>query len=183
MNRQRLLLFLVLLTACANVAAAVPRNWVLSGVTFADGGTASGSFTFDAATSTYSNINVTTTTGSVRSGAVYHFVSGGLTPSNVQVLVATIGSGDPTGTPALAFFFGGAGLAGSSPVSIVDGQEANCSNSSCSTPTAPSRFVTGGSAIQISTVPAVSTAAALLTAALLAGAVLLSLRRAARGEV
>ena len=42
------------------VANGVPLIWYLSGVEFTDGGTASGSFTYDADSNTYSNINITT---------------------------------------------------------------------------------------------------------------------------
>lgn len=47
------------------LAHAVPITWTLSGVTFDDGGTASGSFVFDADTSAYSAISIDTTAGSV----------------------------------------------------------------------------------------------------------------------
>lgn len=50
---------------------AIPIQWTLSGITFADGGTATGSFFYDADTNVYSSINITTTTGSVRTGATY----------------------------------------------------------------------------------------------------------------
>ncbi|MBV9082048.1 MAG: hypothetical protein JOZ62_05190 [Acidobacteriaceae bacterium] len=40
------------------------RKWVLNNVIFNDGGTASGYFTYDAATGTYLDINITTTPGS-----------------------------------------------------------------------------------------------------------------------
>ena len=46
----------------ANAAAV---TWTLSGVTFDDGGTASGSFSYDADLNVYSNISVITTPGSV----------------------------------------------------------------------------------------------------------------------
>lgn len=42
-------------------AIAMPITWNLQGVTFNDGGTASGSFVYDADTSTYSSINIQTT--------------------------------------------------------------------------------------------------------------------------
>lgn len=42
-------------------ANAMPITWNLQGVTFNDGGTASGSFVYDADTSMYSSINIQTT--------------------------------------------------------------------------------------------------------------------------
>jgi hypothetical protein len=59
---------LVLLTA--QTASAVPIQWTLDGVTFIDGGTASGSFVFDADLSIYSSINTSTTAGSTCSPAL-----------------------------------------------------------------------------------------------------------------
>ena len=44
-------------------------------MTFDDGGTASGSFVYDAVTNTYSAINVTTTTGATLAGATYTSLS------------------------------------------------------------------------------------------------------------
>ena len=44
-------------------AHAVPVVWSVDGLTRADGGTVSGSFTYDADTGTYSAVNVTTTQG------------------------------------------------------------------------------------------------------------------------
>ncbi len=68
----------VLIGACcfASVGAlASPVTWDLSPVTLSDGGMASGSFTYDAATNTFSGIDITTTTGSLRAGGVYTFPS------------------------------------------------------------------------------------------------------------
>jgi len=56
-------------------ASANPILWSLVGVTFNDGGTASGSFVYDADTNTYSNISVTTTEGSAFGGAVYTLIN------------------------------------------------------------------------------------------------------------
>ena len=45
------------------VLSAAPVTWFLSGVTLSDGGRAFGSFTFDATTTTYTNVNIMTTPG------------------------------------------------------------------------------------------------------------------------
>jgi len=57
---------LSLLSVSAN---AVPVAWTLDNVVFADGSTASGSFTFDADTSTYSDLSIVTTPGTVITSA------------------------------------------------------------------------------------------------------------------
>ena len=51
------------LLATPLVAHAIPVTWTLSGVTFTGGGTASGSFDFDADLGSYSNVALTTTAG------------------------------------------------------------------------------------------------------------------------
>ncbi len=63
---------LALLTfSLAQSAHAIPIQWTLSGITFSDGGTAAGSFVYDADTNVYSSIDITTTAGSVLPGATY----------------------------------------------------------------------------------------------------------------
>ena len=62
--------FTLLLAICASfllvpAAQATPIIWYLSNVTFTGGGMASGSFTYDASTNTYSAINISTTGGSL----------------------------------------------------------------------------------------------------------------------
>ena len=45
----------------SQAAQAIPVTWVLSGITFADGGTASGTFVYDADANVFSAINIVTT--------------------------------------------------------------------------------------------------------------------------
>jgi len=52
-------------------AEAAPLTWTLDGVTFPDGGSANGSFVFDADTNIYSNIAINTTTTTTFVGATY----------------------------------------------------------------------------------------------------------------
>jgi hypothetical protein len=59
----------------AQSASANPILWSLVGVTFDDGGTAYGSFVYDADTNTYSNISITTTAGSAFGGATYTLIN------------------------------------------------------------------------------------------------------------
>jgi hypothetical protein len=67
--RQLLLVSLLLCSATAN---AIPVTWTLENVIFDDGGTAFGSYTYDATANTFSNISITTTgTGGVFSGTFY----------------------------------------------------------------------------------------------------------------
>ncbi|MBJ7901507.1 MAG: hypothetical protein GC158_16675 [Cyanobacteria bacterium RI_101] len=47
--------------ALAPSAEAIPVNWALNGVTFTDGASATGGFTYDADTNTYSNVSISVT--------------------------------------------------------------------------------------------------------------------------
>src|SRR5438270_11682743 len=94
---------LTLAMVLAASAAAAPILYSVSG-TFTDGGTVTGSFAYDAATNTYSNVSITTTTGSVRTGATYHFVCGqdvptctGVAPSAFGYLNLTTNAANQTG--------------------------------------------------------------------------------------
>jgi len=143
-------------------ASAFPTTYTLVGVVFSDGGTATGSFTFDPATNLYSNVQITTTTGSVRTGASYQFVCGqdvasctGVSPNDTQVLNLTTTMANQTGDPAFAIFFTGVGGTqglgtglsfdiSNSSLSVGAGQEASCSNAACASPVAPSRATVAG---------------------------------------
>ena len=69
-------------------ARAVPVLWTLSGVTFDDGATASGSFVFDADTVVYSDIDITTTDGATLTGATYAFDHPGFPNNPALIIVA-----------------------------------------------------------------------------------------------
>jgi hypothetical protein len=66
-----LLLIAMGLLAAPMEGNAVPVTWDVSGVTFNDLGTLSGSFTFDAATGLYSAVDLVSTPGSTFGGANY----------------------------------------------------------------------------------------------------------------
>jgi hypothetical protein len=81
-------------------------TWTLSGVTFSDGGTASGSFVYNATTNTVSSVNITTTTGLDFTGAVYDAVDPGFGPyADEIVFVTSPSSSDYSGSPALDLLF------------------------------------------------------------------------------
>ena len=93
------------IAAAAPHAQAAPLQWSLSDVGFLDGGTASGSFDFDANTTTYSDIDITTTTGTDFAGAAYTALAPGPTyvPSDEVVFFVTTTQADLSGTPLLGF--------------------------------------------------------------------------------
>lgn len=144
-------------TLLASVASAQPTVYYLSGFIFSDGGTASGSFTYDPVTNRYTNVNITTTPGTVRTtGATYTLVCGqdvptctGVAPGPAGYLNLTTNAADQTGLPAMSIFFP---LPLSSlsldflglPIRSVFALEANCSGASCAAPAGPSRSTSSG---------------------------------------
>ncbi|HEX4594099.1 MAG TPA: hypothetical protein VH157_07480 [Bryobacteraceae bacterium] len=126
----------------ATLGAGVPRQWFLAGVKFVDGATATGSFTFDASSGTFSNVNITTQTGS-RTGATLTTLSGGITDDSTSALFVTSNASSQTGLPGFSMFFAPA-LAPGGGSSALTGKEANCNEPPCNTPTGTARLVSAG---------------------------------------
>ncbi len=81
-------------------------TWTLTDVTFGDGGTASGSFVYNATTNTVSSVNITTTTGLDFRGAVYDAVDPGYGPFPGEIVFVTSpSSSDYSKSPALDLLF------------------------------------------------------------------------------
>lgn len=68
-----------------SVALADSITWNLSGVIFDDGGTASGSFAYDAVTNTFSSINIVTTAGKTFGSTTYTGVDPGFGPDPLSL--------------------------------------------------------------------------------------------------
>jgi hypothetical protein len=150
----RTLMALLVLGIFPLSAQAAPITWNLLGLTFADGGSAFGSFAFDATLNQYSAVDVTTTTGSSRSGAHFEAVSNGVPPGPTGVLFVTSTALNLSGTPGLALFFLPAltNAGGTSPLSFA--QEGTCGDAGCTFPVVPQRFLASGSVTtQSGTVP------------------------------
>jgi hypothetical protein len=137
-------------------ASAIPVQWTLEDVVFADGGTASGSFVFDADTSTYSRTDIVTTSGSILQGQSYH--RDGLTNLNPAIVWFLGGSG-PAAQLGLVFLPPGVvyepnGAFGPNPLTnsggwlsldTLNGGEVDACYISCYDPLSLSRnFVSGG---------------------------------------
>ena len=113
-------------------ASAVPLLWTLNDVTFNNGGTASGSFRFDADTATYSDVAVTTSGSGI--DASFDLAAGG-DAGFLSLLNASDGP-DFTGAPTLRLAFldlltnlgGEVGLELNSFSSAI----ASCGNAGCS---------------------------------------------------
>lgn len=93
----------ILGVALAASASATPLKWTLHNVLFNDGGTASGSFVYDADTNVLSSVDITTTPGSSFPGAHYILpdISGAAFFAANPAFV-TSNAADLTGTPLLA---------------------------------------------------------------------------------
>jgi hypothetical protein len=133
----------LLLTAALN---ASPVVWTVH-ATFDDGGTASGSFVFDASLGVFTFVDITTTTGSVRTGA--HYTRANLVAaSSTFVLELTSATGDLTGTPSFAGqLVSPMTNAGGSINFSLSGfhQEESCANAGCTGGAPPRRFMLNGS--------------------------------------
>lgn len=160
---------LVLLFCAPSIASADGITWDLSGVTFDDGGTASGSFVYDALTNTYSSIDIITAGGSAFGGATYTSLSGVFGSSSTGMLLGA--SGDLTNT-ALLFLIFGADLTGSGgTVPLTGVGEGTCDNSDCSASTLLRSITAGDVVATVSTPePSALSLLGLGLATLLAGA-------------
>lgn len=169
MSRPKRTFIIVLGLLCAGLANATPLTWYLQGVRFTDGGTAGGSFVYDATANLYSSINIVTTTGSVRTGATYLYVNPHAFISTASVLAAvTANSGDLTGTPWYASVFVSPLTNAGGTISIDTlhgGGEATCVTN-CLGTTEPNRFFTAGS---VTTAPEPSTIGLLFLGVMLIG--------------
>jgi len=128
---------------CAANAAAL--HWQLNGVTFSDGGKAFGGFDFDATAGTYSNINITTTPGSVVAQGSYYSSAAPVVASTASsfngVSTVPVFSGS-TLTLALPFSTPLTGTGGTVSIGGT-AAESTCANASCNSTTSL-RTITAG---------------------------------------
>jgi hypothetical protein len=102
----------------------------LSGATFPDGGTATGSFDFDADTTTFSNVHIVTTAGSSFTGATYVASIADFSYAGKLEAVTTSMS-DLTGAGLLTMYFGNDLSDAGGTVGVTEAQEGSCTSSSC----------------------------------------------------
>lgn len=126
----------VLCAGFATAASATPLIWTLNGLAFDDGGTASGSFVYDADSNHFSAVNLTTTAGSNLPGATFHYVCTSpcvaTTWSDSEVVFLFAGAAtDLTGAPAFALSFTPT-LDNSGASAAVRGGETVCIDAVCS---------------------------------------------------
>jgi hypothetical protein len=133
------------LTLATGTAQAIPITWALSGVTFSDGGTASGSFRYDADTDTMLDVMITTTAGTARSGTSYTQPFNGLgVNDDISTFLDSLAA-DLTGATIMQ-------LAYADPLTNAGGtiviqpfsDEGTCYNAGCTGKAPPIRQVTSG---------------------------------------
>jgi hypothetical protein len=126
--------FLLAIGALALTAHATPVTWSLSGVSFSDGSSATGSFVFDADTVLYSSINIVTTTPTV--GGTFQFYcvapcTGSDVTDTLILLLTQDSANDLTNTPAFSLAFAAPLTNAGGADSIISGIEALCSDGTC----------------------------------------------------
>jgi hypothetical protein len=159
----RILFTAVALMGLPSSGLAVPVLWTLIGVGFDDGGTASGSFVYDADTNSYSSVNIMTTGGKSMQGSTYAFAYGdqGYSPGVLYALTAPSDT-DLNGLPAFSLVFSSAltntSGGGQAFIGLQGGSlEFTCLTANCSLGVAPSRNVSVGAVTGIALSPIVYT--------------------------
>ena len=170
MTVKRLIPIITLLASLGSAtdAQALSLLWSLENVQFEDGGSATGSFVYDADLNSYANISITTTAGSATTGGTVNLLLDG--DANGAALVPLLG--DLTGATLLQLLFQTPLTNAGGVVDLVDpffapnsSSEGHCSNAACSSALF-SRFMASGDVVG-SPVPVPATGG--LLAAALAG--------------
>lgn len=141
-----------LLSCVLSAASATPLHWQLNGVTFNDGGKAFGGFDFDSSTATYSNINITTTAGTLMQGSYYSTAAtyANATSAGYFNGVSTVPVVSGT-TTTLALSFSTPLLSAGGTVSFAGSAvESVCASATCGSFT-PQRTITSGAVSAVST--------------------------------
>ena len=142
---------LYLLLCMVSALGATPLHWQLNGVTFNDGGKAFGGFDYDSNTATYSNINITTTPGTILQGAYYSVAA----PYANRTASTTFNG--VSGLPVVAGSTLGLSLSFAAPLTSAGGTlsfagsavESTCASPTCDSFT-PQRTVAAGTVLAIS---------------------------------
>jgi len=139
---------LLLFLAIPSIALADGVTWNLTGVTFDDSGTASGSFVYDAVTNTVSSISIMTTPGTTfTSTTTYTALNPGTSPLPNDIVFVANTSGNLTGTMLLDMelvtsLTASGGTVGLSPLLAFEGV---CADAGCTAAAdTPFRYITAG---------------------------------------
>jgi hypothetical protein len=181
---MRRFLLAALLVPCAALATTV--QWTISGATFEDGGTLTGSFTYDFTNNTISSISVTTTAGGGFPAATFTTLLPTIlvNPNYIPLLTpACTPSVNCTGMPALALAFATpiTAAGGSVALDLGNGTQRTCTNAACTSVAAPGqRFLKTGvvaGTVLATGIPVLSNSALMSLGLMLAAGGALLLRR------
>ena len=116
-NTHLLALIAVILVGVTKSASAIPVQWTLNGWNLTGGDTATGSFVFDADLGTFSNVNVSSTSGPES----FTFAGLGAGANTLEFVTGDPSGGGLTGTAVLLASIGGGGMtnAGGGPLSVL----------------------------------------------------------------
>jgi hypothetical protein len=156
-DRRKFLLSIITFFAAAAVNAT-PVEWSIDALVFDDGGTGSGTFTYDADTNTYSNIDILTTAGTESDGAPYMSVID-FAPNDSDFLAVMVYPLEGSHSLELSF---ATSLTNGGGIITIDGLGESLCGQECMYPALRLRDISSG---QISAVP-VPAAAWLLGSAL-----------------
>lgn len=128
-----------LVALASSPARATPLTWTLQNTTFTDGGTASGSFVYDATTNAYSGINISVSAHGTYPASVFQFPDlnfSGLLMSSTALGAFDSNAADLTGADVLGLSFTNplTGSGGTDPLVLTFGYsgESRCTNAGCS---------------------------------------------------
>ena len=153
------LIALALIISCGPVQA-IPVEWTLTNVFFEGGAQANGSFTFDADTSIFSDINIVTPADGLFSDSYSYEL--GVSSSNMLVVVGqasgitiqSVGGGDLTGESVWAINFNDALTNEGGYINLFGSPEGDCFDAGCSSISGSQRFIyTGMVSGVIQTIP------------------------------
>jgi hypothetical protein len=133
-------------------ANAVPVTWTLEDVVFSDGGTATGSYVYNASTNTLSNIHIVTS-ANAPFGTTYGVPTPGATLSTLfDTLPSSSNLADLTGSPRLIFELLAAMTDAGGTISLDTSYafEAICAVAVCGGAPAADRMITSG---EVTTTP------------------------------
>jgi len=144
-GHREIVLTIVAFFASASICA-MPVEWNVDALVFDDGGTGSGTFTYDADTNTYSDIDIVTTAGSGFSGASYIDVNivAGVSADSFVAMIYPL-----AGLPVLQLSFA-APLTGAGGIVAIDGYAESICGDGCEYPAGDYRYISSG---QVSAVP------------------------------
>jgi hypothetical protein len=145
--------FAMALATCAGfisvTASAASIDYALVNVTFADGGTATGTFSWDTVTETPTAFNVTTTATGSFGGFVYNSSTSSVSVNPLLIGPAQFALAYPGFSPTLVLRFANPLSSGGTDFLLTDNSKSyECMN--CS----PFRLVAGGAAVEVVPVPA-----------------------------